>query len=54
MPVIDYINDFKHTRIITWNVTESNEELLKYLHLEDYLQIKKFPSHIPMDWFLLA
>lgn len=46
MPVIDYINDFKHTRIITWEVTESNEELLEYLQLEDY-RIEKYNNLRP-------
>lgn len=46
MPVIDYINDFKHTRIITWKVTESNEELLEYLQLEDY-RIEKYNNLRP-------
>lgn len=40
MPVIDYINDFKHTRIITWEVSESDEELLEHLQLEDYRREK--------------
>ena len=46
MPVIDYINDFKHTRIVTWNVTESNEELLEYLQLEEY-RIEKYNNLRP-------
>ncbi len=41
MPVIDYINDYKHTRIITWDVSESNEELLNYLQLEEY-RVEKY------------
>lgn len=46
MPVIDYINDFKHTCIITWEVTESDEELLEYLQLEDY-RIEKYTNLRP-------
>ncbi|MGV0756335.1 4'-phosphopantetheinyl transferase superfamily protein [Empedobacter brevis] len=46
MPIIDYINDFKHTRIITWEVTESNEDLLEYLQLEDY-RMEKYKNLRP-------
>lgn len=40
MPVIDYINDQKHTRIITWEVNENNDDLLAYLQLEEYRMAK--------------
>ena len=36
MPIIDYINNHNQTKIVTWNVTETNEELLEYLQLEEY------------------
>lgn len=46
MPVIDYINDKKHTRLITWDVNESNEEMLEYLQLKDY-RIEKYRNLRP-------
>lgn len=46
MPVIDYINDKKHTRLITWDVSESNEEMLEYLQLKDY-RVEKYHNLRP-------
>ena len=40
MPIIDYINKSNLVKIITWEVNESNEELLDYLQLNDYRQKK--------------
>ena len=46
MPVIDYINNYNQTKIITWNVSETNEELLEFLQLEDY-RIDKYNAMRP-------
>jgi 4'-phosphopantetheinyl transferase len=46
MPIIDYINKSNLVKIITWEVNESNEELLDYLQLNDYRQ-KKYANLRP-------
>lgn len=46
MPIIDYINKPNLVKIITWEVNESNEELLQYLQLNDY-RIEKYNSLRP-------
>ena len=46
MPIIDYINKPNLVKIITWEVNESNEELLEHLQLNDY-RIEKYNSLRP-------
>lgn len=46
MPIIDYINKPNLVKIITWEVNESNEELLDYLQLNEYRQ-KKYANLRP-------
>ena len=46
MPIIDYINKPNLVKIITWEVNESNEELLEYLQLNEYRQ-KKYANLRP-------
>ena len=40
MPIIDYINKSNLVKIITWEVNESNEDLLNSLQLNEYRQEK--------------
>ncbi|MBQ0147914.1 MAG: 4'-phosphopantetheinyl transferase superfamily protein [Flavobacteriaceae bacterium] len=46
MPIIDYINKSNHVKIITWEVTETNKELLDLLQLNDY-RIEKYKNLRP-------
>lgn len=46
MPIIDSIDQADHTKIITWDVTESNEELLALLNLNPY-RLYKFSQLRP-------
>ena len=46
MPIIDYINNHNQTKIVTWNVTETNEELLEHLQLEEY-RMEKYKNLRP-------
>lgn len=46
MPIIDNINKPNLVKIITWEVNESNEELLQYLQLNDY-RIEKYENLRP-------
>lgn len=41
MPLIDFTKIDNHTKIITWEVSESNEELLDFLQLKSY-RIQKY------------
>ena len=46
MPIIDNINKHNLVKIITWEVNESNEELLEYLQLNDY-RMEKYKNLRP-------
>ncbi len=46
MPIIDSIDHAGHTKIITWDVTESNEEMLMLLNLNPY-RLYKFSQLRP-------
>ena len=46
MPIIDNINKPNLVKIITWEVNETNEELLDFLQLNEY-RIEKFKSLRP-------
>ncbi len=46
MPIIDYINKPDLVKIITWEVSESDDELLDFLQLNDY-RLKKYANLRP-------
>jgi len=46
MPIIDYINNRNLVKMITWEVNESNEELLDFLQLNEY-RMEKYKTFRP-------
>ncbi|WP_322971762.1 4'-phosphopantetheinyl transferase family protein [Faecalibacter sp. LW9] len=48
MPIIDNINKHNLVKIITWEVNESNEDLLEFLKLNDY-RMEKYQNLRPMQ-----